>query len=205
MRARVNSLRTAYQKMISQQASSGSSPIPKTARSREILRLCSFLHKHVKKCESLSSYSRAPTETEYYSTAVSEKSHHHVTEKSARRPVGSDKHSTKPGTDKVSQRPLTEKNSRRTGSDPRRPGSDSQQPRRAAGSDPRRAGSDPRRAGSDPRRPGSDSQQPHRAAGSDPRRPEIEPRRAGTDRQPSKGADIEGRFMSRKPLFIKVR
>jgi hypothetical protein len=54
---RMNTLRTAFQKMISHADPSGSAPIPKTARLREIYRLCQFLICHVKTCASLSTYS----------------------------------------------------------------------------------------------------------------------------------------------------
>jgi hypothetical protein len=53
---RMNTLRTAYQKMVNSAGASGSSPQPKTARSRDILRMCAFLQPHIKTCSSVSTY-----------------------------------------------------------------------------------------------------------------------------------------------------
>ena len=53
---RMNSLRTAFQKLVSKASASGASPKPKTPRMREVYRLVAFLYQHVKTCPSLSSY-----------------------------------------------------------------------------------------------------------------------------------------------------
>ena len=51
----MNSIRNAYQKMW-KSAPSGSSPKAKTARMKEILRLVPFLLKHIKTCDSTTTY-----------------------------------------------------------------------------------------------------------------------------------------------------
>jgi hypothetical protein len=58
---RMNTLRTAYQKNIHMQGPSGSSPKGKTARIRDIMRMCSFLYTHVKTVPSVSSYTGRTT------------------------------------------------------------------------------------------------------------------------------------------------
>ena len=53
--ARMNSLRNAFQKMC-KESPSGSAPIGKTKRQKEICRLVGFLREHVKQSTSISSY-----------------------------------------------------------------------------------------------------------------------------------------------------